>query len=65
MKTKVCYDKFREYYSYSDNVALRMSALMANGFNFYLDVRLFGVDYVVHKLMGNGKYLAYCVGVSS
>ena len=41
-----------------------MSVLTANGFNFYLDVRLFGVDYVVSKLMGNGKYLAYCVLVS-
>ena len=47
------------------NVPLPMSGLMANGFNFYLDVRLFGVDYVVSKLMGNGKYLAYCVKVSN
>ena len=42
-----------------------MSVLTSNGFNFCLDVRLFGVDYVASKLMGNGKYLAYCVKVST
>ena len=40
-----------------------MSVLTSNGFNFCSDVKLFGVDYVVSKLMGNGKYLAYCVKV--
>ncbi|WAR01620.1 LIPA1-like protein [Mya arenaria] len=34
---------------------------MANGYNVQVDLRLFGVDYVVARVMGNGKYVERCV----